>query len=149
MIPTAIIIHCSATKDSGTVSWAAIRRYHTQVRGWRDIGYHMGVELVTNSTGQSTYEAFLGRSWVRQGAHCRAEGMNGRSLGVCFVGDYDQVPPPTEMLAVGARHIAAMCRIFNILPVSIYGHRDFEFSKTCPGLMFNVDNLRWLVTEEM
>ena len=145
MIPTAIIIHCSATKDSGTVSWSAIRRYHTEVRGWQDIGYHAGIELV----GETDYEVFLGRPWDKQGAHCRAEGMNGHSLGVCFVGDYDKEPPPTRMLEIGAKHIAAMCRIFKISTRDIYMHRDFEKNKTCPGLKFDMAELLWMVQERL
>jgi hypothetical protein len=141
MIPTEIIIHCSATKDSGTVSWSAIRRYHTEVRGWQDIGYHAGIELV----GEKDYEVFLGRPWDKQGAHCRAQGMNGHSLGFCFVGDYDKAEPPVRMLELGAKHIAAMCRIFKIPVKDVYGHRDFEKNKTCPGKMFSLDVLRYFV----
>jgi len=129
MKPVCIIVHCSATKDSGTVSWSAIRRYHTETLGWRDIGYHVGIEKVTDAAGRSTYETFLGRPLTMQGAHCAAQGMNSRSLGVCFV--------------------AALCRVFNIPVDSIYGHRDFDKGKTCPGLEFDMKELRQLTHREL
>lgn len=149
MKPVCVIVHCSATKDSGTVSWSAIRRYHTETLGWRDIGYHVGIEKVTDAAGRSTYETFLGRPLTMQGAHCAAQGMNSRSLGVCFVGDYDNEPPPFEMIKTGARHLAALCRVFNIPVDSIYGHRDFDKGKTCPGLKFDMKELRQLTHREL
>lgn len=143
MIPTVIVVHCSATEDSGTVSWSAIRRYHMYDRGWQDIGYHAGIELV----GSNDYEVFLGRPLDKQGAHCRAQGMNGHSIGFCFVGDYDTVAPSTRIIETGARHIAAFCRIFKIAVRDIYGHRDFEKNKTCPGLKFDMEMLRSRVAQ--
>lgn len=140
MKPNSIIVHCSATKDSGTVSWAAIREYHTKTLGWSDIGYHFGIERVGDQ-----YEMLAGRPINVQGAHCRAGGMNAMSLGVCFIGDYDTEPPPDEMIAIGAKYIAGLCDGLIISPNRIYGHRNFEENKTCPGKMFDVDKLVSLV----
>jgi hypothetical protein len=80
--PDHIIIHCSATADSGTVSWTAIRRYHVEQLNWRDIGYHFGIERIG-----AYVEVMLGRWPDRMGAHCSAKQMNQRSLGICCVGD--------------------------------------------------------------
>ena len=51
-----IIIHHSAGPDSKIQNWGQIRRYHIDHNGWRDIGYHYGIELVGYD-----YEILLGR----------------------------------------------------------------------------------------
>ena len=139
MNKTHVVIHHSATADSGTVSWNAIRRYHKSL-GWRDIGYHLGIELITDGAGQSHYEALLGRPILDDGAHCYQWGMNKVGLGVVFVGDYDAAPPPEEMLLFAAPHVKSIMDVFNI-PANrhyVLGHREFA-PKTCPGKHFDLD----------
>ena len=138
MIPKKIIVHHSLTKDSGTVSWGAIRRYHVNTLGWIDIGYHARVELI-ESGGQSRHEALIGRNWGFQGAH--TFGQNYDSLGICFVGNYDLEGPSGEMLEVGAKVIKMWLWLFGISPNEIYGHRDFS-GKSCPGEKFNLGRLK-------
>ena len=139
--PDRIIVHHSATKDSGTVSWGAIWKYHVRVRGWRDIGYHAGVELA-----RDRYEAFFGRPMTLMGAH--TANQNGDSLGLCFVGDYDVEEPPLEMLMVGIRRVVIpWMDVFGIPVDEIYGHRSFS-PKTCPGRLFSMERLRNLVIQE-
>jgi hypothetical protein len=143
MIPRRIIVHHSLTKDSGTVSWGAIRYYHTVTLGWKEIGYHSGVELV--QSGQHFYnEILLGRPWDMAGAH--TIGQNHDSLGICFVGNYDLIRPPEPMLVVGGQLIGMWLRLFNIPKSEIYGHRDFADYKTCPGTKFDLNELkRWVL----
>lgn len=131
-----IIIHCSATEDTGTMSWSAIRRWHTQVNGWDDIGYHAGIELVGND-----YEVMIGRPANRSGAHTK--GQNDGSLGFCFVGDYDRQEPDELMLHVAAQRVLVPWLHQHSLPVlAITGHRDWQGEKTCPGSQFSMDRLR-------
>jgi hypothetical protein len=94
MKPTHIVIHHSLTDDSRSVSWEAIRKYHLQ-QGWHGIGYHYGIELVSDH-----YELFNGRKPDQIGAHCKEGGMNGCSLGICLVGNYDHIRPPDQALAL-------------------------------------------------
>ena len=142
MKPEYIIVHCSATKDSGTVSWQAIRKYHKGTLGWSAIGYHFGVELVGKS-----FEVIAGRPLDRMGAHCKAAGMNSRSLGFCFIGDFDTTAPAPEMLEKGARHIKGLCATLGIPIENVKAHRDYEPKKTCPGKCFDMENLRQLIRE--
>jgi N-acetylmuramoyl-L-alanine amidase len=143
VIRTHIMVHHSLTKDSGTVSWAAIQRYHVETMGWADVSYHAGVELV-NPEGE--VEAFLGRDWTQQAAACPQGEMNRRALHVCVVGNYDLVAPSDEHLRVLVKRVLLpWMNLFGIGVDRIVGHRDYNASKTCPGTLFSLDNLRRMV----
>jgi len=140
-IPKKIFVHHSLTKDSGSVSWGAIRKYHTQTlkRPYKDIGYHVGVELV--KSGEELYfEALMGRMWTESGAHCR--GQNSHSLGICFIGNYDKEVPKKGMMEAGAKVIALWLDLFNLSINDIYSHHNFAPHKSCPGKLFNMETLK-------
>ena len=145
MIPTKIILHHSATKDSGTVSWNAIRRYHVNVCSWGDIGYHFGIEFITDpGDPKGSYEIITGRTLDRAGAH--TSGQNSSSIGVCFVGNFDEGPVPPEQWRQGVKIVKWLCTHYGILPKDIYGHREFS-PKTCPGAQFDIEAFRKDVKE--
>ena len=128
MIPSKIILHHSATLDGRTFSWSAIKRYHVQTLGWKDVGYHAGVELVDDD-----YFAIIGRPWDKDGAH--TVGQNGLALGLCFVGNYDLYVPDNEMLEVGASVVKMWRKIYDIPVSGIHKHSEYA-NKTCPGVLF-------------
>lgn len=74
-----IVLHCSATPEGRHGDAATIRRWHTQERGFIDIGYHFVVRL------DGTVEP--GRPVALTGAHCL--GHNRNSIGVCYIGGTD------------------------------------------------------------
>lgn len=137
---TRIVIHNSATQDSGTVSWNAIRKYHMTVKGFESIGYHAGAELVGDR-----YEVLMGRPLRRRGAH--AIGANHDSIGLCLIGDFSVKPPPREQLIVAAEFCADMCAVFDISTASIHGHSDVSEGRTCPGAAFPWEGFIALVRE--
>jgi len=146
-VPTKVICHHSLTKDSGTVSWGAIRKYHTQTlkRPYIDIGYHCGVELV--KSGEELYfEALMGRMWTESGAHCR--GHNGDSLSICFIGNYDKEVPKKGMMEAGAKVIALWLDLFNLSINDIYSHHNFAPHKSCPGKLFDMEYLKECVRRQ-
>lgn len=147
MIPKKIILHHSLTEDSGTVSWGAIRKFHLTDPNYlyHDIGYHAGVELV-KSGSELYYEVLMGRMWNDQGAHTR--GHNARSLGLCFIGNFDIRRPPDTQLLAGARVVALWVRLFSIGVSEIYGHCDFA-EKSCPGKMFDLAGFKVLVNDQL
>lgn len=132
------MIHHSLTEDGQTVSWGAIERYHVETNGWEDIGYHYGVELV-----QGNFYALLGRAEERRAAACPQQNMNSLALHICIVGNFDIIKPPREAMECAARRviIPAMKR-YLISYDNIVGHRDFNPAKSCPGRLFNMDELK-------
>ena len=137
LLPNKIVIHCSATEDTPAKSWEAIRRYHTEERGWSDIGYHYGIEMVDDDI-----MVYRGRPWWEKGAHCKAGGRNHDSLGICVVGKYDDEPPSPQIYTATLDVLKVLCMAFWIRATNVYGHREFEDMKTCPGLKWDLDALR-------
>jgi len=64
--------------------------------------------------------------------------MNHKSVGICFIGNYDITPVPPEMFQVGVRLVASLCDVLSISTDRIYPH-SLLADKTCPGKMFDVD----------
>ena len=136
--PTTVIVHHSATKDSGTVSWGAIEEYHTKTMGWSDIGYHAGVEMVDGKP-----YAMFGRPEWAVAAAVRENLMNTLALHVCVVGDYDVQTPSEELLKVLAERVIKPWLTRYRIPVeNIKTHHQFADYKTCPGKLFPMDKLR-------
>ena len=137
MTPKFIILHHSLTKDSETVSWQAIRRYHVDTLKWRACGYHYGIELINDR-----HEILVGRMPNDTGAHCKQMGMNRQSLGICFVGNFDDGKPPTEMWLMGLKFVRALMDIYEIPRQNVKGHRELCDYKSCPGYFFNLNKFR-------
>jgi N-acetylmuramoyl-L-alanine amidase len=139
-VKTHLVVHHSATRDSKTYSWPAIRRYHMKDLGWLDIGYHYGVELGSNGP-----EMLVGRPLLARAAAAYQERMNVVGVHVCFVGNYDEAPHPMDLIAYAAPRLADICELLEI-PLNDYcviGHRDVEgVSKSCPGDNFDMNRFR-------
>ncbi len=152
MNPQYIIIHHSLTKDSGSVSWGAIRHYHTRVKGWRKIGYQYGIELVGNF-----YEIFIGRFSNETGAHTREMGMNRMSIGICVVGNFD-IEAPSPLVLARLRALVSCKMDEHEIPLrNVIGHRDVGMMagydwrkgqyKSCPGKLFSMSSFRASLTD--
>src|SRR5687767_4288274 len=125
MKPSAIIIHHSLTRDSGTVSWGAIRKYHMETLGWNAIGYQLGIEKIGDQ-----YEILMGRMLDEVGAHTK--GLNAKSIGICIVGNFDEEELPREALELLLTLCRSLMDIFGIPVENVKRHSDYA-DKTCPG----------------
>lgn len=135
--PQYIILHCSASPDRGVKDWTGIRRYHMEDLGWRDVGYHFGVERI-----DSEYVIVRGRKPWSAGAHCKHNGMNAKSLGVCMVGHFDEQTVPPEQWDKTAQLCADLCEEYSIPIENIHPHNMYNPGKSCPGKMVNMDEFR-------
>ena len=143
---THIILHHSLTKDSKTVSWNPIREYHKRIFNTDEIGYHFGIEEVRNS---DVYEIFYGRRINRRGIHCPQGSMNSVGIGFMFCGNFDITKPPELMLDKASSFIADICTLTGIPPEKIYGHRDYNKNKSCPGKLFDIDGFKNMVIKKL
>ena len=116
-----IILHCSASPDGRPDTTEDIRSWHVDGNGWSDIGYHLVIER-DGKVG-------LGRPIWKLGAHCKAQGKNRNTIGICLVGTKDFDERQFDTLKPLLEYII---RFFNISKVS--GHSDYDSRKpNCPG----------------
>lgn len=127
--PTGICIHHSLTKDSKSLSLAAIEKYHVDTNGWEAIGYHVVVEMVGEEA-----RVMSARSSAYQGAH--EPKLNATHLGLCIVGNFDQDVPNKALFDAAVRGCVALMVIHpRIRLLDIAFHNDYS-TKSCPGDMF-------------
>lgn len=135
--PEYIIIHHSGTKEGDAETF---RNHHKNVNGWRDIGYHY---VIGNGTYSRDGEVEIGRPENESGAHCKADGMNFRSIGICLVGDFDIDKPTAAQMQALEQLCRDIVKRHKIPAGSILGHGGVKGAATaCPGKNFDMKKLR-------
>lgn len=143
--PTHIMVHHSLTEDGESLSWQAIRAYHTLFNKWDDIGYHYGIEKVN-----SDVEVLVGRPESDVAAACKEGKMNERAIHVCCVGNFDNIPPSPQVLSKLVKYVLVpLIKRYKIPWGNIIAHRDYAPYKTCPGGKFDMNKLREMVKLEL
>ena len=136
-----IILHCSATEDTPSKSYDAIKRYHTVDLGWKDIGYHYILEYVKGEV-----QVYNGRPIETVGAHCK--GQNTNSIGICIVGNFDKTEPTKAMYHKLAGLLMELLIEYDLDITDIFPHYRFSKEKTCPGRKFNLIELVNYILED-
>ncbi|XP_075155914.1 peptidoglycan-recognition protein SC2-like [Haematobia irritans] len=123
-----VIIHHTAgaycsTKAACITQMKNIQNYHQNTQGWADIGYNFligGDGLV--------YE---GRGWNVVGVH--ASDYNSISLGISFMGNYNNDKPNAAQITAAKELLAAAVSRGQIVSgYTMYGHRQVSATE-CPG----------------
>lgn len=138
---THIVLHHTATASDNA---ASIDRFHRHLRGWANgLGYHF---VIGNGSRSEDGEIEVGHRWRRQlaGAHCQADDMNRKAIGICFVGSFEAGPGPTDaQVLAGIGLVRYLTRRFSIPPENILGHREVPGGDTlCPGKFFPLELMR-------
>ena len=128
-----LIVHCTATRSDWWEGRPAedkvneVRRWHTQERGWSDIGYHFLIDRDGTVVD--------GRPIERSGAH--AKGFNKTSVGIALFGGhggsqddkFDENFTPQQDRAL--RRLIAQLRMEYPAITTIMGHNEVS-PKMCP-----------------
>lgn len=129
-----IIIHHSAT-DIGTA--LAINRGHKRRGFIEGLGYQF---LIDNGTlGKSDGQIEISPRWIKQqdGAHCKADGMNYKAIGICLVGNLSERRPSEEQMDSLCALVNTLRNYYHIPVKNIIGHGKVRGARTeCPGNMF-------------
>lgn len=120
-----IIVHHTGAEEKNTEQ---IRQYHKSL-GWRDIGYHFVIER--------DGKVVNGRSLDLPGAHCTADKMNFRGIGIALIGNFMNHPPTEQQVTSLIQHLLKLRRTYNIPKDHILGHKQVRGAATnCPGKYF-------------
>lgn len=120
VLDTIIVHHSALPLSDGPL---AIQRLHMEEKGFADIGY----QYLINETGQ----LFEGRALNVRGAH--TFGANFGSVGICLIGNFEEVQPAEVQLGIYKALAAALIKQYPRIN-RMAGHKDFNPGITlCPG----------------
>jgi len=135
-----IILHHTAT---GKGNANTINRSHSQRGFWNGLGYHFLIDNGTFGKGDGQIE--MSPRWIRQqcGAHCKADAMNERAIGIALVGNFNYEKPTPNQAQSLAFLVSVLRNYYHIPAANVLGHREVPGAKTeCPGKLFPIDQLR-------
>lgn len=145
-----LVVHTAAAYDFKAKravyqSVETLRQYHKSHNGWDDIGYHWVIG------GDGT--CYPGRAEEVIGSH--VGGWNARTIGICVTGHADLVPFKPVQTAELIRLCARKCEQYKLPASRVIGHREADdhgapaVTKTCPGVLVDMDEIRRLVSDRL
>jgi N-acetylmuramoyl-L-alanine amidase len=135
-----IIVHHTAT---GKGNARSINVAHGDRGFWNGLGYHFLIDNGTMGKGDGQIE--MSPRWIRQqeGAHCKAGGMNSKSIGIALVGNFNYETPTANQLQSLSFLLATLRGYYHIPIANTLVHGKVEGAKTeCPGKLFPLEVLR-------
>ncbi|MBU1006568.1 MAG: N-acetylmuramoyl-L-alanine amidase [Candidatus Omnitrophica bacterium] len=128
-----IIVHHSATDVGNALNFDNAH----QKRRWKGLGYHFVID--NGTSGKNDGQVEVSPRWIHQedGAHCKADGMNYRGIGICLVGNFSTDSVSQKQLRSLTSLVNNLKKYYNIPNSRILGHGQVKGAATeCPGLKF-------------
>ncbi len=128
-----IIIHHSATDEGNAFCFYNSHRK----RGWKDLGYHFVIDNGTK--GKTNGQIETSSRWLKQedGAHCKANNMNSRGIGVCLVGNFSKERLSDKQMDSLVYLVDTLRKYYGVPLSNILGHGQVKGARTeCPGKLF-------------
>jgi N-acetylmuramoyl-L-alanine amidase len=135
-----IIIHHSATDVGNALSFDYV---HINKKNWKSLGYHFVIDNGTQGTKNGHIE--VAPRWLHQedGAHCKADSMNSRGIGICLVGNFDTEEISSRQMESLMYLVNILKKYYNIDDKHILGHGQVNGAATdCPGKSFPWNEFR-------
>lgn len=141
-----IVIHHSAGETGGA---KAFDKYHREVRGWDELGYHF---VIGNGTDTADGQIEVGPRWPTQkhGAHAKTPDnkYNEHGIGICLVGNFDNHRPSAKQMASLTKLVAYLADTYKVPQASIIGHKMTGKLTDCPGKFMDVAVVRASVAQQ-
>ncbi len=124
-----VIHHTASSKDSVE----SIHEAHLK-RGWEGVGYHF---VIGNGNGMKDGEIEPTFRWKTQmhGAHAGNDEYNQHGIGICLVGNFENVDPSSAQLASIKKLVGVLKSEYGIKSDKVIGHKDVK-ATACPGKKF-------------
>lgn len=134
--PRQIVIHHTHNPN---LTVESTHMLHIERFKWAGIGYNYFIE--------NSGEIFQGRG-MYVGAH--AKNHNRDSIGIALAGNFDEALPNEKQMESLIDICLEFMNVYDIEPSRVIGHREFEeVTKTCPGLLFDLDKFRDILREKI
>ena len=137
----SIVLHHSATTGGNVASIDRVHRQQKDSAGklWLGIGYHF---VVGNGQSMGDGEIQPTFRWLEQlpGAHAGQQPLNQSGIGICLIGNFDEVAPTAKQVAAVRGLMGALAERYAIPRERMLRHLDVQ-ATLCPGRLFPWDQL--------
>lgn len=142
--PQYIIVHHSVSPKD--VPWQTAERSFNNNHKMRfnfksSLGWYVGYHYVIYGNGELKQY----RKDNEEGAHCKEQGMNFKSLGICLSGNFDSETPNPAQTETLRNFLSQKANQYGIPAENIYPHRRFATYKSCYGNKLAEDWARSLI----